>query len=198
MFHYFNEVHKVPEEFNLKFAPHTVFKDSIIRDSQTAYEYELNKIKDNKVIESFFWDVVNIDKVYDDLAWWRIDDSRSYKNPFQDKQISKKQIRNTLVKGGAIPFRHYAVPSYGDTFSDIHSRGHFLIIRNHEKWRGASIQQLRDHFNDPLINLRKAKELNNNKDPLGGEGYSTEKDRLVGNRIYDQIINKIKADKFPY
>ena len=198
LFYYFNEVHKVPAEFNLKFAPHTVFKDSIIRDSQTAYEYELNKIKDNKVIESFFWDVVNIDKVYDDLAWWRTDDNRSYKNPFGDKQITKKQIRNTLMKGGAVPFRHYAVPSYGDSFSDIHSRGHYLIIRNHEQWRDASIQQLRDHFNDPLINLRKAKELKDNKDPLGGEGYTTEKERVVGNRIYDQIINKLKEDQLPY
>jgi hypothetical protein len=186
---YFKEVHNIPEEFNLKYAPHTIFKDSIIEDSQTSYEYELGRLLDNKILESFYWDIVNVDKIYEDLSYWRIDDTRAYKNPFMDKEITKKQIRNFLKSRGAVKYKHYAVPQYGDTFSDLHDRGQYWIVRNIDQWRSASIQELRDHFNDPLINLRKAKDKKNHQDILT-TGYKGDSEREQGNAIYDRLIQE--------
>jgi len=196
IYFYFKDVHKIPEEFNLKYAPHTIFKDSIIEDSQTAYEYELGRLLDDKILESFWWDVVNVDKIYEDLSTWRIDDTRSYKNPFMDKEITKKQIRNFLKSRGAVKYKHYAVPQHNDTFSDLHPRGQYWIIRNFDKWRSASIQDLRDHFNDPLLNLRKAKDKKNHQSILDS-GYRSDSDRKQGNALYDKLIEETKIKNSP-
>ena len=187
VYEYFKNVHKIPESFNLKYAPHTVWKDSLIEDSMTDYEYELTKLLEDKILESFHWDLVNVDKIYNDLSFWRVDDTRSYKNPFMDKPITKRQIRNFLSKIGAFKYRHYAI----ETGSEIHPRGHYWVIRNHDKWRENkdNIQAVRDHFNDKLINLRKAKDKKNHQDILS-TGYKGDSEREQGNAIYDRLIQE--------
>ena len=151
---------------------------------------------DDKILESFWWDVVNVDKIYEDLSTWRIDDTRSYKNPFMDKEITKKQIRNFLKSRGAVKYKHYAVPQHNDTFSDLHPRGQYWIIRNFDKWRSASIQDLRDHFNDPLLNLRKAKDKKNHQSILDS-GYKSDSERTQGNALYDKLIEETKIKNSP-
>ena len=194
IYFYFKDVHKIPEEFNLKYAPHTIFKDSIIEESQTGYEYELSKLLEDKILEGFWWDIVNIDKIYEDLARWRNDDRRARGNPFENKEITPKQIRNFLKSRGAVKYRQYAVPSHGDTFSDIHSRGQYWIIRNIDKWKAASIQDLKKHFNDPLINLRKAKDKKLYQSPYG-EGYASDHFKDQGNAIYDKLIGLTEKEQ---
>ena len=103
MINYFKNVHKIPESFNLKYAPHTAFKEMIVRESQTDYERELERMIEGKQLESFWWDVVNTEKVYSDLTYWRVDDRRSYSSPFRDKEIKPKQINNALNRLGAKP-----------------------------------------------------------------------------------------------
>ena len=104
-----------------------------------------------------------------------------------DKPITKRQIRNFLSKIGAFKYRHYAI----ETGSEIHPRGHYWVIRNHDKWRENkdNIQAVRDHFNDKLINLRKAKDKKNHQDILS-TGYKGDSEREQGNAIYDRLIQE--------
>jgi hypothetical protein len=185
LYYYFRYVHKIPEEFNLKYAPTTIWKDQLIEDSMTSYEYEVNKLIEEKTIESFYWDLVNVDKVYNDLSYWRVEDSRSYKNPFQDKPITKMQIKNCIKKLGGFKYRHYAIPQ----LSDIHERGNYWVIRNFDKWREArdNLQAVRDHFNDPLLNLRKQKDIKKNASPFG-DGYSSHVEMNKDQLRFDNLI----------
>jgi len=112
------------------------------------------------------------------------------------KEITKKQIRNFLKSRGAVKYKHYAVPQHNDTFSDLHPRGQYWIIRNFDKWRSASIQDLRDHFNDPLLNLRKAKDKKNHQSILDS-GYRSDSDRKQGNALYDKLIEETKIKNSP-
>ena len=86
------------------------------------------------------------------------------------------------------------MPSHGDTFSDIHSRGQYWIIRNIDKWKAASIQDLKKHFNDPLINLRKAKDKKLYQSPYG-EGYASDHFKDQGNAIYDKLIGLTEQEQ---
>ena len=48
---------------------------------------------------------------------------------------------------------------------------------------------MRDHFNDPLLNLRKAKDKKNNADCIAGNGYTTDKFKEEGNAVFDKFIS---------
>ncbi len=193
VFHYFKNVHKISEDFDVKHAPWTKWKADLIEGSLTGYAYELDKLFENKILPSFHYDLINKDTVMKDLRHWSIDDMRSYANPLSvHKGFSPKRLQNWINSiSGRFKYRQDAIEPKGQ------KRGHYWVVRNFEYWRDNrdNIQAVHDHFNDLLTEVRIDKDMKANSCPFGDPWKSKKEKAADQERLEKQYEKFTKLQK---
>ena len=144
--HYFLNIHKISEGFNLKHAPWTRWKEDLIVESKPFYIELLDQLLEDKILPCFHYDLINQTEVFEQLNDLRTSDSRLVsQNPNQF--ISKKMIQRWVHSiSGSFKIRDYAIQPGNK------ARGQYWVIRNFDKWRinREDTELINQHFNDEV------------------------------------------------
>ena len=198
VYHYFKYVYKISTTLNevgKPFTPHkapwTKWKADIIEESKTAYVQELDRMLEEKELPSFHYDLINKEEVMIDIKNWSISDQRSYANPLgAHNGFTKKQLQNWInTISGKFKYRHDAIQPKG------RRRGHYWVVRNFDHWlkHRENIQEVHNHFIDPLTEKRLDKDLEANHDILDGqyETVAKKKERLESVKQQELQLNQL-------